>query len=123
MDKVERRAREHLAANVRRHRLAARLTQAGLGERVGVEPWFIRAIEAAREAPSFKTLVMLARVLGVEVRDLFEPVARAIRNPGRPRKLQSDLDVRSDQTRCEPPESVARGPNPKGRPRAKTRPR
>ena len=88
MDKVERRAREHLAANVRRHRLAAQLTQANLAEQVGVEPWFIRAIEAAREPPSFKTLVTLARELKLDVRDLFEPSPRAVRNPGRPKKIR-----------------------------------
>lgn len=86
VDKTERTALEHLAANVRRHRLAAGMTQANLSESVGVEPWFIRAIEAAREPPSFKTLVALARAFDLDVRDLFEPAPRPVRNPGRPKK-------------------------------------
>jgi transcriptional regulator with XRE-family HTH domain len=82
----ERRILDYLAANVRRHRHAAGLTQAQLSEAIGVEPRFVRALESASAAPSFKTLVALAAALEVEVRDLFEPAPRAVRSPGRPRR-------------------------------------
>jgi DNA-binding XRE family transcriptional regulator len=88
VDAIERRARDYIAANVRRHRLAAGMTQATLSEIVEVEPRFIRAIEGGREPPSFKTMVALARALKLEVGDLFEAVPRAVRNPGRPRKAK-----------------------------------
>jgi DNA-binding XRE family transcriptional regulator len=86
LDSTKRRALDHLAANVRHHRIFAGLTQAVLSERVGVEPWFIRAIEGGRQPPSFKTLVALAHAFKLDVRDLFEPAPKAVRNPGRPRK-------------------------------------
>jgi DNA-binding XRE family transcriptional regulator len=80
----EQRALEFVAANVRRHRRAAGLTQMQLAEAIGVEPRFVQAIEAAQAAPSFKNLCALARALDLEVRDLFEPAKLTVRNPGRP---------------------------------------
>jgi transcriptional regulator with XRE-family HTH domain len=85
VDGSERRALEFVAANVRRHRRAAGLTQMQLSEAIGVEPRFVQSIEAAQAAPSFKNLCALARALDIEVRDLFEPAKPAARNPGRPR--------------------------------------
>jgi transcriptional regulator with XRE-family HTH domain len=86
VDVYERKALGYVAANMRRHRRSAKKTQAALAEAVGVDTRFVQAIEAGREPPSFRTLVAIARELGIEVRDLFEPAKALTRNPGRPRR-------------------------------------
>lgn len=86
MDEPERAALAILAANLRRYRVARKLTQVQLAEALAVEPRFLQSLEAATDAPGFRTMVRIATTLGVEVRDLFEPVEPLERNPGRPRK-------------------------------------
>jgi transcriptional regulator with XRE-family HTH domain len=86
LDAAERKALGYVAANVRQRRLAAKLTQQRLAEAIGVEPRFVQAIEAATQAPSFKTLVSLATALGVEAYQLLAPASPAKRRTGRPRK-------------------------------------
>jgi transcriptional regulator with XRE-family HTH domain len=90
VDAFQRRTLETVAANVRRQRVAANLTQAGLAEALELEPGFIQTVESARAAPSFKTLCSIARVFGIEVRELFAPAPRAARNPGRPRSRPAE---------------------------------
>jgi transcriptional regulator with XRE-family HTH domain len=53
-------------------RKIARLTQAELGRRAGVDPTIISRLEAGkRESASYETIVKLARALNVSAEDLF----------------------------------------------------
>lgn len=53
-------------------RKIARLTQAELGRRAGVDPTIISRLEAGkRESASYETIVKLARALNVSPEDLF----------------------------------------------------
>jgi transcriptional regulator with XRE-family HTH domain len=61
------------AENLRRIRLAAFLSQAELGRRSGVHAITITRLEAARTAPSTRTVRALAAALGVEPSELATP--------------------------------------------------
>lgn len=47
------------------------LTQENLAEKVKLSTKYIQFIETAHRAPSLKTLYIIAKVLNVEVRELF----------------------------------------------------
>jgi transcriptional regulator with XRE-family HTH domain len=49
------------------HRLAAGLTQAGLGRRAGLQPMLIAKYEQGKAEPQWRNLAKLIRVLGVEL--------------------------------------------------------
>ena len=59
--------------DVRRHRTALGLSQAGLGAALGVSRQTVNAIEAGRYLPSLPLALGLARHFGVAVEDLFHP--------------------------------------------------
>ncbi|HHQ48034.1 MAG TPA: transcriptional regulator [Acidobacteria bacterium] len=65
--------REDVRNHVRRHRLLADgMTQQDLADRVGVTRQTILSIEKGRYNPSVGLALRLARVLGVNVEQLFE---------------------------------------------------
>jgi len=59
--------------DVREHRTALGLSQAGLGAALGVSRQTVNAIEAGRYLPSLPLALGLARHFGVAVEDLFHP--------------------------------------------------
>lgn len=59
------RPEEKFAANLRRHRKAAKLTQEQLGNRVGLHPTEISRLERAVREPRLGTIARLADGLGV----------------------------------------------------------
>ena len=73
------RQRTAIPANVARLRLDRRLTQANLAERAGLSRVALGKIERGAVLPRARTLVALARALGVPVRELVVPV-RPLRN-------------------------------------------
>lgn len=91
--------REQVGGLIRHHRDRVGLNQTELAERVGMVQETISRMERGAYAPSFDTLVDLARVLEVDVRDFFEigdfaaregrddPLARLV---GKLSELQSD---------------------------------
>ncbi|HUW35636.1 MAG TPA: ImmA/IrrE family metallo-endopeptidase [Planctomycetota bacterium] len=63
-----------LARNVRRLRIARRLTQQDLAQEAGLSLASIKNIELARGKPRVSTLQEIARALGAKLQDLFLPV-------------------------------------------------
>jgi putative transcriptional regulator len=59
--------------DVRARRTALGLTQAGLGERLGVSRQTVISIERGRFDPSLPLAFMLSQVLGCRFEDLFFP--------------------------------------------------
>lgn len=66
MAKVE----EQLGAVVKHHRKRLGLTQSQLAERIDRQPGTVQSLEAGN-APTFETLVRLASVFDIHMRDLF----------------------------------------------------
>ena len=64
--------REIVGANVRRYRLAAKLSQEELAARMGVEQYYISGLEAGRRNPTISTTSRAAEALGIKVAQLFE---------------------------------------------------
>src|SRR5688572_28474475 len=68
---------------VRRYRVARRLSQRALGEQAGVTSGFLSQLETGRANASISTLRRLADALGVGLADLVEPgpvsAARVVR--------------------------------------------
>lgn len=60
-----------LGTNIQKLRKKAGLTQEELGEKVKVSAKYIQFIEAGTRKPSLKTVYKIARVLGVNVKDIF----------------------------------------------------
>ncbi len=56
---------ERFAANLRKHRAAAKLTQEQLSAKTGLHPTEISRLERAVREPRLGTIVRLARGLGV----------------------------------------------------------
>lgn len=65
-------AKELLGARIKELRKSRRLSQAGLAEKVGLEPKQISRIESASSSPSMDTLEAIARELQVEMKDLLD---------------------------------------------------
>ena len=66
--------RHQLAANVRRLRRDAELTQERLADLAGTHPGEISRIERAARDPQFSTLIRIARGLGVPPRALLADI-------------------------------------------------
>lgn len=64
--------------HVRARRTAQGLTQAELGDRVGVSRQTINAIEGGRHDPSLTLAFHLAAALGERIDTLFEPEQHAV---------------------------------------------
>ena len=65
---------EAIAANIKKYRKEANITQADLSERVGVSHEFIRRIESKKGAKTFSvdTLYKISLALGISINDLFD---------------------------------------------------
>jgi transcriptional regulator with XRE-family HTH domain len=63
--------RETFARNLRENRRKCGLTQAQLAEKAKVSTHYIALIELARNIPKVETIERLARVLNVEIYELF----------------------------------------------------
>ena len=61
---------ERLAANLRKHRRAAKLTQEQLSAKAGLHPTEISRLERAVRDPRLSTIVSVARGLGVSAEQL-----------------------------------------------------
>jgi transcriptional regulator with XRE-family HTH domain len=61
---------ERFAANLRRHRRAAKLTQEQLSARTGLHPTEVSRLERAVRDPRLGTIVRLAKGLGVTTEQL-----------------------------------------------------
>lgn len=87
MDVEQERAILHsIAANVRRLREAAGLSQADLAERAAVDVRAVQRVEEALVNSRVTLLVSLATVLGATVNDLLAPATLTPRRRGRPAK-------------------------------------
>ena len=65
---------EAIAANIKKYRKSANITQAELSERVGVSHEFIRRIESKKGAKTFSvdTLYKISLALDISISKLFE---------------------------------------------------
>lgn len=63
--------RRVVGENVKRARLAARLSQEGLAARIGVEQGYISRLEAGTRNPTIVTIWLTAEALGVRPASLF----------------------------------------------------
>lgn len=76
--------REIVGRNVRRYRLAAKLSQAEVAQRIGsrslgVSQGYVSELEAGRRNPTISTLQEIARALGIRPAELLEePVQIAV---------------------------------------------
>lgn len=70
-----------IGARVRSVRLALKMTQAEVAERVGVDPSFYGQIERGANAPSLRTLFSIAEVLRVEPAELLPKVRGRAADP------------------------------------------
>ncbi|TCP39605.1 helix-turn-helix domain-containing protein [Rhodovulum marinum] len=64
--------REVLATNLKRHRLAAGLSQEELAHRAGIDRTYVSSLERCVYAASIEVLDQLATALGVEAADLLQ---------------------------------------------------
>jgi transcriptional regulator with XRE-family HTH domain len=64
-------ARRLVGQNVRRLRLAAKISQAELAARMGVDRAYISGLEQGRRNPTVVTLWHIAKALGVAMRSFF----------------------------------------------------
>ena len=85
---------QHLGAEVRRARVAMRLTQADAAERVGVSVEFYARMERGGTLPSVPTLQRLARVLAVSADVL---LGLGGHNEKRPATAPTAAPVRDDE--------------------------
>jgi len=58
--------------NVKRLRVAAGLTQAGLGERMGVDRAYVSGLELGQRNPTVVTLWHITKALGVSLKTFFD---------------------------------------------------
>ena len=63
-----------LAQNVRRLRAAKHLSQRALADDAGLSLPAIKSLELAKSEPRMRTVQAIAKALGVELRELFQPV-------------------------------------------------
>jgi transcriptional regulator with XRE-family HTH domain len=76
-----------IAANARRLRARASLTQAAVAERCGLSLFTYQCVEAGETSVTSTTLALLCEGLAVDVREFFEPAdAPPRRRRGRPSK-------------------------------------
>jgi transcriptional regulator with XRE-family HTH domain len=68
--------RRLVGGNVRRIRLATKLTQAELAVRMGVDRSYISGIELGQRNPTIITLWHMARAMNVPVKDFFDDSKR-----------------------------------------------
>lgn len=64
--------RQLVGENVRRHRLAAGMSQEALAERMGVDRAYVSGLETGRRNPTILTLWHVARALDIPVIELFQ---------------------------------------------------
>ena len=69
-------ARQLVGQNVRRLRLAAKISQAELAERMGVDRAYVSGLEKGQRNPTVITLWHIAKALKVPMRRFFEDRAR-----------------------------------------------
>lgn len=72
-------ARRMVGRNVQRLRIAARLSQAALAERMGVDRAYVSGLELGRRNPTIVTLWHLAQALEVKLWQLFDEEEKARR--------------------------------------------
>ena len=65
-------ARHLVGQNVRRLRLAAKISQAELAERMGVDRSYVSGLELGTRNPTVVTLWHIAKALAVPLRSFFE---------------------------------------------------
>lgn len=71
-----------VGTNIRRYRLAAKLSQEELAARMGVEQYYVSGLEAGRRNPTITSMSRAAEALGVKVAQLFEE-RRAVKAPAK----------------------------------------
>lgn len=67
-------ARERLAQNLRRKRLARGVTQEDLAARAGITQTFLSQLEGGKRNVSLDTVERLANALEIDINDLLAPV-------------------------------------------------
>ena len=65
-------ARRLVGQNVRRLRLAAKISQAELAARMGIDRAYVSGLELGQRNPTVVTLWHLAKALGVAMRSFFD---------------------------------------------------
>lgn len=68
--------RQMVGANIRRLRIAARLTQAALAARMGVDRAYVSGLESGQRNPTIVSLWHVAKALNVSVRHFFDEVKK-----------------------------------------------
>ena len=72
-------ARRLVGQNVRRLRLAAKISQAELAERMGVDRAYVSGLELGTRNPTVVTLWHIAKARGVTMRAFFQERSRKTR--------------------------------------------
>lgn len=69
-------ARRLVGQNVRRLRLAAKISQAELAARMGIDRAYVSGLELGQRNPTVVTLWHIAKALGVAMRSFFDEQRR-----------------------------------------------
>ncbi len=93
-----------LAKTIRDRRRAMDLTQQELASRIGVSTAYVGHVESVKRLPSYKVLIAMARVLGLDWRELFilanpEPAAIVSAPAEKTRKSSWDKFLKNVQLR------------------------
>ena len=72
-------ARRLVGQNVRRLRLAAKISQAELAARMGIDRAYVSGLELGNRNPTVVTLWHLAKALGVAIQSFFDERQRKAR--------------------------------------------
>ena len=65
--------RRMVGANIKRLRLAAKITQAELAARMGVDRAYVSGLELGQRNPTIISLWHVAKALGVQIQQFFGP--------------------------------------------------
>lgn len=65
--------RRMVGANIKRLRLAAKITQAELAARMGVDRAYVSGLELGQRNPTIVSLWHVAQALGVQIQQFFDP--------------------------------------------------
>lgn len=63
---------ENLGKNIKKYRLASKLTQEELAEIVGIHPTYVGKLESGKNNPSIKMIYKITRSLKISLLDIFD---------------------------------------------------
>lgn len=69
---MDKRLLENLGKNIKKYRLASKLTQDKLAEIVGIHPTYVGKFESSKNNPSIKMIYKITRSFKISLLDIFD---------------------------------------------------